>query len=106
MKMLNLGRFTKVAAAGVLATSLSGCLAAIAVPMVATTGALGASAASANNAVDFGRETQRMNCNQLRAEYAKLQANQLGRFSPFGSWASRRAAVQSAADQKGCQLPA
>lgn len=105
MNAICLGRVAKVAAAGCLVVSLSGCLAALAVPLVTTAGVTAATNSSVDNTLSYAEQVSRMNCNQLRAEYTKLDGDVLARANPLGNWAGRRAAVQSAASQRGCSLP-
>ncbi len=90
---------------GLLSTGLSGCLAAaVAVPLITTAGVTAAANGSVDRTVSYAERASRMNCNQLRSEYARLERDALARANPLGGWAGRRAAVVNAASQRGCRL--
>ena len=89
---------------GAVVTSLSGCLAAMAVPLATTAGVTAATNASADRAMNHSARVRRMSCSSLRAEYARLEKDAVGRMNPFSQWAVRRASVKSAAARKGCRL--
>lgn len=93
-------------ALGLATTLLSGCLtaAAVAVPLITTAGMTAATNTSVDRTVSHAARVSRMNCGQLRTEYARLQRDTLGRVNPMGGWAGRRAAVVSAAADRGCNL--
>ena len=90
-----------VAVLAILVTPLSGCAV---VPLAASAGVAAATNASVGGAVSFEQQVRTMNCTQLRAEYAKLQADTLGNFNPFAQKALKTGLVTSAAQQRGCRL--
>jgi hypothetical protein len=94
----------KAALLTIAAMLLSGCLGAVAIPLITTAGVTAATSTSVDRTVSYAERTTRMNCRQLRSEYARLQRDALGRANPLGGWAGRRAAIVSAASNRGCSL--
>ena len=97
-------RVIRLALLGAAVSSLSGCLAAMAVPLATTAGITAATNKSADRLTEHGAQVTRMNCSALRAEYARLEKDTAGKMNPFSYWAALRSTVKSVAAQKGCRL--
>lgn len=97
-------RIFRLLAVGVFTTVLSGCLAAVAVPLATTAAVTTASNQSVDRTVSYAGKASRMSCSQLRTEYAKLQRNAVAKANPLSGWTGRRAAIVNAASQRGCRL--
>ncbi|MCR8551162.1 hypothetical protein M4578_25380 [Salipiger sp. P9] len=95
----------RLAIVGLMAMSLSGCLAAaVAVPLATTAGMTAATSTASDRLTSYVARVHRMNCSQLRQEYARLQKDGVARVNPLSNWTGRRAAVVSTASNKGCRL--
>ncbi len=95
----------KVTAMALCCMSLSGCLgAAVAVPVAAGAGTTMAGNVHTDKAQSYTAKTRGMSCNQLRAEWARVDKDTLGKANPLGNWSVKRTAVRSTADNKGCRL--
>jgi len=85
--------------AGGLLLSLQGCaLATIPLNAAATTSVVDRQ----NRATT---QIAQMNCSQLRARWAELERNRLGRFNPLGTWGQERAAIRAMLIDRRCRLP-
>ncbi len=105
MKEFNImRRVVRLALLGATVSSLSGCLAAMAIPLATTAGVTAAANKSADSLTEHGVQVTHMSCSALRAEYARLEKDAVGKMNPFGNWAARRSMVKSVAAQKGCRL--
>lgn len=87
-----------------MAASTSGCLAMVAAPIAAGVATTAATNNSAQKTSQYARNVQRMNCGQLRQEYAKLDRDMVGRANPWSAWTVKIDAVTEAAQRKGCRL--
>lgn len=94
----------RLAAFGIALSLLSGCIGAMAAPLLTTAGVTAATNTSLDRTFTYSERVTRMSCSQLRSEYARLEQDAVARVNPLGNWSARRAAVLSAAGQRGCRI--